>query len=69
MRPKCCVSAVLRRHALMAGGVSTFRYLDYYDALGTVRSCRGGFAKEVALMLPPSGWVRKLEYLAGMEPE
>lgn len=53
----------------MAGGVSTFRYLDYYDALGTVRSCRGGFAKEVALMLPPSGWVRKLEYLAGMEPE
>jgi LmbE family N-acetylglucosaminyl deacetylase len=60
--------AVLRSHALMAGGVSTFRYLDYYDALGTVRGCLGGFAKGVALMLPPGGWVRKLEYFPGMEP-
>lgn len=60
--------AVLRSHALMRGGVSSFRYLDYYDALGTVRGCRGGFAKAVAVMLPPGGWVRRLDYLPGLEP-
>ncbi len=60
--------AVLRSHALMRGGVSSFRYLDYYDALGAVRGCLGGFAKAVAIMLPPGGWVRRLEYLPGLEP-
>ena len=60
--------AALRAHELMRCGVSSFRYLDYYDALGTTRGCLGGFAKAVALMLPPGSWVRKLQYLPGMQP-
>jgi LmbE family N-acetylglucosaminyl deacetylase len=60
--------AALRTHELMRGGVSSFRYLEYYDALGTTRGCLGGFAKAVALMLPPGSWVRKLGYLPGLEP-
>jgi N-acetylglucosamine malate deacetylase 1 len=60
--------AALRAHELMRGGVSSFRYLEYYDALGTTRGCLGGFGKAVALMLPPGGWVRKAQYLPGMEP-
>lgn len=48
--------AVLRSHALMRGGVSSFRYLDYYDALGVMCGCLGGFTRAVAVMLPPGGW-------------
>ena len=55
--------AVLRSHALMRGGVSTFRYLEYYDALGTTRGCLGGFRKAVALMVPPGSWVQRTEFL------
>ena len=55
----------LRAHELMRGGVSSFRYLDYYDALGTTRGCLGGFPKAVALMVPPGSWVRKVD-LPGM---
>ncbi|MBM4457964.1 MAG: PIG-L family deacetylase [Chloroflexi bacterium] len=56
--------AVLRSHEFIRGGISTFRYLDYYDALGTTRGCLGGFRKAAALMLPPGAWVRRLDYLA-----
>jgi len=55
--------AVLRSHALMRGGVSNFRYLEYYDALGTTRGCLGGFRKAVALMIPPGSWVQRTEFL------
>jgi len=59
--------AVLRSHELMGGHISSFRYLEYYDALGTTRGCLGGFRKAVALMAP---WlrVRRLSYLPGLEP-
>jgi LmbE family N-acetylglucosaminyl deacetylase len=60
---------VLRSHALMRGGVSTFRYLEYYDALGTVRGCLAGSRKAVALMAPTGSWVRRLGYLPGFAPE
>ena len=59
---------VLRSHELMRGGISSFRYFDYYDALGTMRGCLGGFQKAVALMMQPGAWVRKLQYLPGLEP-
>jgi LmbE family N-acetylglucosaminyl deacetylase len=59
--------AVLRSHQFIRGGVSTFRYLDYYDALGTVRGCLGGFPKAVALMAPPGSWVRRVGQLPGLE--
>lgn len=59
--------SVLRSHALMRGGVSSFRYYDYYDALGTTRGCLGSYRKAVALM---SAWrgVERLAYLPGLEP-
>jgi len=60
---------VLRSHELMRGGVSTFRYLDYYDALGTMRGCLGGFRKAVALMVPTGSWVQRVSYLPGFAPE
>lgn len=60
--------AVLRSHALMRGGVSSFRYLDYYDALGTTRGCLGGFRKAVALMAPPGSWVQRTEFLPALLP-
>ncbi len=59
---------VLRSHELMRGGISSFRYFDYYNALGTMRGCLGGFPKAVALMMQSGAWVRKLEYLPGLEP-
>ncbi len=59
---------VLRSHELMRGGISSFRYYDYYDALGTLRGCLGGFHKAVALMMQPGAWVRRLQALPGMEP-
>lgn len=58
---------MLRTHELMGGSISSFRYFDYYDALGTVRGCLAGFPKAVALMAPGS-WVRRSDYLPGMEP-
>lgn len=59
---------VLRAHELMRGGVSSFRYFDYYDSLGTVRGCLGGFCKAVALMAPTGSWVQRLGYLPGFAP-
>ncbi len=55
--------AVLRSHGLMRGDWPTFRYFDYYDALGTTRGCLGGFPKAVALMVPTGSWVRRVEEL------
>ena len=56
---------MLKTHALMRGGVSTFRYFDYYNALGTTRGCLGGFPKAVALMLPDGAWTRQVKRLGG----
>ncbi len=55
--------AMLHAHALTRGGISSFRYFDYYDALGTTRGCLGGFTKAVALMMTPGAWVRRVDYL------
>jgi LmbE family N-acetylglucosaminyl deacetylase len=58
---------VLKSHELMRGGVSDFRYFDYYNSLGTTRGCLGGFEKAVALMMPDGSWGRRLDYLPGFE--
>ena len=60
---------ILRSHELMRGCVSSFRYLDYYDALGTLRGCLGGFRQAVALMAPTGSWVQRVGYLPGFTPE
>jgi N-acetylglucosamine malate deacetylase 1 len=59
---------VLRSHELMRGGVSSFRYLDYYSALGTMRGCLCGFDKAAALMMPAGAWVQRLDHLPGLGP-
>ncbi len=59
---------VLRSHEFIRGGISSFRYFDYYIALATTRGCLGGFQKAVALMAPPGSWVKRLDYLSGLEP-
>jgi hypothetical protein len=58
---------MLKSHQLMRGGISDFRYYDYYNALGTVRGCLGGFDKAVALMVPDGSWVKRLGCLPGFE--
>jgi LmbE family N-acetylglucosaminyl deacetylase len=59
---------MLKTHELMRGGISTFRYFDYYNALGTTRGCLGGFQKAVALMVPDGSWGMQVKYLPGLEP-
>ena len=45
---------LLKTHALMRERYSSFRYYDYYEALGMVRGALGGFGKAVTLMHQPS---------------
>jgi N-acetylglucosamine malate deacetylase 1 len=61
--------AVLRSHEFIRGGISSFRYLDYYSALGIMRGCLAGRERAVALMMPPGSWVRRMDYLPGLEPK
>lgn len=62
------VLRVLRSHEFIRGGISRFRYLDYYTALATVRGCLAGFDKAVALMAYGSRPVRRVAVLPGLEP-
>jgi N-acetylglucosamine malate deacetylase 1 len=48
---------LLKTHALMRERYASFRYYDYYEALGTTRGALGGFGKAVTLMRPHS-WYR-----------
>jgi LmbE family N-acetylglucosaminyl deacetylase len=45
---------LLKTHALMRESYSSFRYYDYYEALGQMRGALGGFGKAVTLMRPHS---------------
>jgi len=60
--------SVLRSHEFIRGGISTFRYLDYYSALGITRGCLGGFQRAVTMMLPDGSWTQRARYLPGLEP-
>ncbi len=60
---------VLRSHEFIRGGISSFRYFDYYSALGITRGCLAGKPRAVALMAPDGTWVRRLEYLPELEPK
>ncbi len=59
---------VLRSHEFIRGGVSTFRYLDYYSALGITRGCLGGMPRAVTMMAPDGSWTQQVKYLPGLEP-
>jgi len=56
---------VLKTHALMRERYASFRYYDYYEALGTVRGALAGFDKAVTLMRHPSiyGYERESDLL------
>ena len=41
---------LLKTHALMRERYSSFRYYDFYEALGTTRGALGGFMNAVTLM-------------------
>lgn len=58
---------VLCSHEFIRGGISTFRYLDYYSALGITRGCLGGMSRAVTLMMPDGAWTRRINYLPGLE--
>lgn len=60
---------VLQSHESIRGGISRFRYLDYYTALGTVRGCLANFGKAVALMAAGGAPVRRVTMLPGLEAE
>lgn len=51
-------------YELLASG-SSFRYMDYYRALATVRGCLGGFKYAVGLMRPPGALVQRAPCLPG----
>jgi LmbE family N-acetylglucosaminyl deacetylase len=60
---------VLRSHEFIRGGISMFRYLDYYTALGITRGCLAGKQRAAALMVPDGSWTQRVDYLPGLEPE
>jgi N-acetylglucosamine malate deacetylase 1 len=45
---------LLKTHALMREDYASFRYYDYYEALGQMRGALAGFGKAVTLMQPHS---------------
>ena len=58
---------VLRSHEFIRGGISMFRYFDYYTALGIMRGCLAGKPRAAALMVPDGSWTQRVQYLPGME--
>lgn len=57
----------LRCYELFRGGISSFRYLDYYEALTTMRGCLSHSPKAEAFMLPRGANVRRGKQFPGFE--
>lgn len=53
------------QYELFRGGISSFRYRDYYDALGTMRGCLSNAKKAIGLMIPKGAGVRRGQSLPG----
>src|SRR5438876_3981818 len=51
------------QYELFRGGISSFRYRDYYQALATMRGCLSGYARAVALMRPKGALVSRVRGL------
>lgn len=45
---------LLKTHALMRESYASFRYYDYYEALGQMRGALGGYGRAVTMMRPRS---------------
>jgi N-acetylglucosamine malate deacetylase 1 len=52
-------------YALFRGGVSAFRYMDYYRALARSRGCEGGWELAVTFAVPPDARRRRVQNLLG----
>ncbi len=50
---------LLKTHALMRERYSSFRYYDYYEALGKMRGALGGFDRAVTLMRPQTMFIHE----------
>jgi LmbE family N-acetylglucosaminyl deacetylase len=48
------------QYELFRGGISSFRYRDYYQALAVMRGCLSGFTRAAALMRPPGALVSRV---------
>jgi LmbE family N-acetylglucosaminyl deacetylase len=51
------------QYELFRGGISSFRYRDYYQALAIMRGCLSGYARAVALMRPKGALVSRVRGL------
>jgi len=51
------------KYELFRGGISSFRYRDYYQALAIMRGCLSGYARAVALMRPKGALVSRVRGL------
>ncbi len=58
----------LECYELFRGGVSSFPYVRYYEALATVRGAESGVRYAEAFMLPPLARRRRWRYFPGHEP-
>jgi len=56
---------VCNQYELLRGGISSFRYMDYYKALATLRGCLAGYKYAVGLMRPRGAHVSRLPHLPG----
>lgn len=55
--------AAVTRYEFVAGGISSFKYLDYYDALATVRGAVSGKGRAIAFDIDQFGKRRVLDSL------
>ena len=51
------------QYELFRGGISSFRYRDYYQVLAIMRGCLSGYARAVALMRPKGALVSRVRGL------
>jgi len=57
----------MEAYELFRGGISSFRYIDYYKALAVVRGCLAGCAYAQALMRPRDALMRGTPSIPGFE--
>ncbi|MCL4543027.1 MAG: PIG-L family deacetylase [Chloroflexi bacterium] len=53
----------IKSYELVRGGISSFPYFKYYEALGTIRGALAGYDKGVALMRPEGARMSRQELL------
>ncbi len=57
----------ISQYELFRGGISSFRYMDYYKALAVMRGCLSGFQYAECFMMPPGSHVRRVKAFPGFD--